>query len=225
MRPAAKLKIAFLIFLAIGTSLVTSAILGQTRPQKRNQAAAGKAVRIAKANNDTQPQGSVTAASLHNNNPVGLDPQQGNPSEVEEPVASFRMRSMSISTDGNTVTVAASGSLRDSRPDVAYFWSLRVFDISDNPQVISKKHYLNQSFHAPINFFNVPLGFDVIPRFEAAPEFADTIKLAPGKYRIEVTLSAVPTKFDTKTLSEERVFRSICVMGDAKNVTISPVSN
>lgn len=227
MRLTTPIKVATLVFLAIGTSMVTSALLGQNRPPRGNQASARKAVRVARANNDTQPQGSVSATPLNNNGPAERDMQlmQGDQGEAEESVASFRMRSMNASVDGNTVTVAASGYLRDSRPDVAYFWSLRVLDISDTPQIVSRNHYLKQSFGAPKNFFNVPLGFDVIPKFEANPDFAETLQLPPGKYRIEVVLSAVPTKFDTKTLGDEQVLRSIRVIGDAKDVTISPVSN
>ncbi len=94
---------------------------------------------------------------------------------------------MTAEVNGQFVVVKGEASVSESVAGNAYQWLLRVYDAGGKKALFKEQHY--------------PDGAVVVQEpGDIHPEFSDVITLPPGKYRIELTVYAVPQGFAVNKL-------------------------
>jgi len=89
---------------------------------------------------------------------------------------------MTATVAGRQVVVKGAANVSESVAGNAYVWLLRVYSSRGKKALLDEQHY--------------PDGAVVVEQpGDIRPAFADAIELPPGKYKIELTLYAVPRGF------------------------------
>lgn len=170
MRRRTSAKLAILVALGICSSLTTSLVIDLGHPTK-----------AAQVPNDH----SVTTVQMATNAPAAaLNAMQNGGARIPT-VASFRMRGMDVAMVGDVVRVSAAVWGVDNRPSVSYIWTLRVYDT--NGTAVLEQHYDKQVFSPPVGQ-------------EMTPTFDDAFQLAPGRYKVSLTLYELSRAFGVEKL-------------------------
>jgi len=112
------------------------------------------------------------------------------------------------SADGE-VNVSLTSRLIETNPTVSYLWSLRVFDGSREPKLISEHYYNDQVFKIPL-------------RERTRPTFRESLTLRPGAYRIQVNLHRIRSGFDLAKLANKEVWLQNAVLSVTEKVKVAP---
>ncbi|GAC1473213.1 MAG: hypothetical protein NVSMB9_21440 [Isosphaeraceae bacterium] len=123
------------------------------------------------------------------------------------PVASFRLPGMEVTPVDGGVEVTGLASIQETRPGVIYLWTLRVFKNQGAEVLVLNRPYTWQTFA-------------VGESGELSANFQDKLDLAPGEYRIELSLSDLPANYDTARLQSEKVANLFRVIFRSKQVTV-----
>lgn len=161
MRVALSSKLAMPFALGIGTFIVTGVLVA--RGPSRHAAQAG----VAEPNRPS-------LLTYESKTPPGIAaPRPRSPHSIY----SGAMRRFQAEADGHWVHVAAETRIRDTRPNVQYVWSFRVYDLADSnyEHVLFERRYDHQIFSMP-------------PEQEMEPTFEDVIEvpLPRGAYVVEL---------------------------------------
>jgi hypothetical protein len=119
-----------------------------------------------------------------------------------------------VQVDGRRVSVMGEVHVDCAEPGHAYIWLLRAHAVGDDPKqlkVHKEHHYLE-------NAISLAEG-----ESRMKPAFADTIELAPGRYKIELILYAVPPGFNFEGLKfgEDMGPKAIIDVSRSRRITIS----
>lgn len=96
------------------------------------------------------------------------------------------------------LSVSGKARIYETDQKVSYVWSLRIFQDGGIAKLFREHHYTDH----PITLNE--------GRATAQPEFLDQVILPPGKYKVELTLYAVPLDFDFLKLKRgEDIQRSV----------------
>jgi hypothetical protein len=215
MRVPTASKIAVLVALALSTSWVTRAMVGQTgSPRKRSgtpqtpprvradETSAHGTTETVVADLKRLPAGAVLGDGLQgqfDGAPEAIPPNLVNYGGAD---------AMRATVNGRNVTVAVKASLIETSPEVYYLWSVRVYDGSNKPKVLSEHYYGNQIFKIAL-------------RERARPTFSDSFDLEPGTYRVQVALHRLKEGFDVSRLADEAVRGPTLVLGPISTVTVA----
>lgn len=199
-------KILFVAVLALGSSFVTSTILGQVpafrkhRPAKPTRSAvappaAAPTTRLAGADSLPHETGTTTVVSSVITDPVTI--QKELEAAISRPLAKgqlgeYMLLGAEAVADGRNVRINAQASVKDSRKGVFFLWSLLVRHGQDN-QVVRHIFYDAQMFSVG------DLASPVVT-------FSENLVLPPGIYRVDVNLWAVSKTVDIKRMKVDLAY-------------------
>ena len=124
-------------------------------------------------------------------------------------VASVSFTKTNATVVGRDIQVTAAVHMFERRPTMRYLWAVRVW----NGVGVKKARFVDRLYKDQI--FAIPLGE------EANPTFADTVRMLPGEYLVEITLYVVPIDFDLTLLQHPAEDHQHRVASRYMNVTVS----
>jgi hypothetical protein len=203
MKAATLGKFVVLGAVAVSTWWLTSKIVAQTRASRKKTAEQTSGVRAAK--DEKRPRVTTASKSLKvlepGVAPAGFDDGIVPPSLVN----SANIESIEVLSDGPAVGVSVGARIIETQ-DMIYVWSLRVHNQAGaKPKLISERYYREQVFK-------------VTPGEFSHPTFNERFELAPGVYKVVVSLHRVPLNFDLAKLGppETKPPGTILISGSRK---------
>jgi hypothetical protein len=124
-------------------------------------------------------------------------------------ISSGQVQSMKLTPVPGGAQVAAQFSLVESSPAVSYLWTLRVYNGSKPPRLLSEQYYKEKLFKIAL-------------REEAHSSFSEQIALQPGSYQVEVCLYRLPDTFDLSKLADESNRSHVLVACPTQAITVAP---
>jgi hypothetical protein len=165
--------------LAVCTSVVTSSLVGQTGSGQERKSRM------------TIQRG--RGAALKNGKPAPA-------------VAEFHLRSMDVSSAGNSLVVKSGVDIFETRTNVAYLWKLKIV-AGDAKKVVLERRFDDQMFKFQDGV-------------NAHPTFAETVQLPAGDYRVEVTLYEIPDGFNLDALKTKATSKAQSVLRGVRTVSV-----
>jgi len=217
MRFANFRKLTVLVAVSLCTAWVTSRVVGQSRNSKRKQAQSQTA---SKPVLDTAAIASQPKSVAEFFKPMSPIAEQARALEAGPAANSLVLPDTFVSSGGvdgvlhvtaedGEVNVSLASRLIESNPTISFLWSLRVFDDSRNPRLLSEHYYEGQMFKVAL-------------RQQTSQTFRESFALAPGAYKVQVTLHRLPDGFDLTKLRDKDVWRDNAVISVAGKVNVSP---
>ena len=204
MKVAARGKILLVGVVAVCTWAATTAILAQTRSsKKRGDARDGVAGPVGRT-----VEVKVAAAQGGINQMSGVEPPALPRGAIPAPMTSFiSLDRMEAATSGRAVTVSMGAGILESLPNVAFIWSVRVYDPPPGRKLLSQHDYNTQIFRTP-------------PGEQVHPTFQDSFPLPPGRYVVQVNLHRISQNFDLSKLADENPNELTRVVSGWKEVVV-----
>lgn len=125
--------------------------------------------------------------------------------------ASYTKKSFRVESQGWDVVIDAALNMRDTIEGTRYFWALRVYDQDWDGILLAQRLYLDQTFTVPVEE-----GLN--------PTFNEHVRLAPGQYRVLVSVHRLLPKDqinpnDPEWLDRHKVFWF------GEKITVAPIPN
>lgn len=144
----------------------------------------------------TKPHGTLTVGPRRDHGKTVPDFHKGPEAKLRDFLQStdtcqVSLGSFNASADGRQVVVSANFPILERPPHATFLWALCVYDGTTKPKMakmLSEHYYLNQLFQLPED------------QVEMSPTFSETFPLAPGVYRVHVSLYRLPANFDLTSL-------------------------
>ncbi len=120
---------------------------------------------------------------------------------------SMEFSSLQVAVENKVITIDGQVHVYDTVPNVLYVWSVRVYQAL---KVLKEHHYSDQA------------AWLVEGKGVMQPQFHDQFPMAPGSYRVELSLYAVPQgfRFDTLKFGENFKLKVLSKVSRSKNITI-----
>jgi hypothetical protein len=215
MRVSTLSKVGILAGLALCTFVVTSTIVGQTAANRKKATARQTTTRNRAVEPGAQPglvDTVVTPKSAPFEGPAagGLDGRLDARNDAIHPnlTSQGSLDLMNAAAAGGKVNIAVKVTLYETSPAYSYLWSLRVYDGSENPKLLSEYYYRDQIFDFPL-------------REKFHPTFSESIDLQPGTYTVQVFLHRIKKGFDLARLADENVRRPTVYLSPMSKVRIA----
>ncbi len=202
--------LVLIIAILAGVCLLTAAIVGQVGSHRKNPP-----LQPSSASSVRRDSPSLVLGELKQF-PQGTPVDKGRVGEAGAKrtisptlISSGGVQSMKLTAAPRGAQVLAKYSLVESSPAVSYLWSLRVYDGSKPPKILSEHYYKEKLFKIAL-------------REEAHPTFSEQIALQPGSYQVEVCLYRLPDTFDLTKLADESNRRHTSVACPTQAITVAP---